>query len=116
MDLTEVAAPEDRSIGRQRLAEDLLAMGNEQEGELSVPVDQLAVIEGSDDRLARSGRCDNEVAMSIVTVPFDHQRFEHSLLVGVRTDLEIGEGDRRELAERSTVVLLQRSLEFVPVD
>ncbi len=54
--------------------------------------------------------------MAVVTLTFNGQRVKHSLLVGVGTHVEIGERDRRALAQRSTVVIAQRLLEFVAVD
>jgi len=42
--------------------------------------------------------------MPIVTLALDHQRIEHPLLMRIRPHVEIGEGNRRDLPERSAVV------------
>ena len=54
--------------------------------------------------------------MAIMALALDRQRLEHPLLMRVRPDVEVGERDRRGLAERAPIVLAQRTLQLVAVD
>ena len=117
VDLAEGSVAQDGAIRRERLPEDLLAVGDEQQREvLAGPGAELAVVERGNDGLAGPGRRDDEVAMTVVPFALGRQRVEHPLLMRVRADIEVGERDRRALAERASVVLAQRLRKLVAVD
>ncbi len=92
-------------------------MGDEQQrGVAAAPAAKLGVVERGDDGLAGPGRGDDEVRVAALALALDRERVEHSLLVRVGADIEVGERDRRRLTERAAVVLPQRSREVVAVD
>ena len=100
----------------ERLLEDLFPVGDEQQGQIAVPFDELAVVECSDDGLPGARRGDDEVAVPIVALALDHERVEHALLMRVRPHVKAGERDRRCLAERALVVLVKCPLQLLAVD
>ena len=116
VDLAERAIAQDSPVGRQRLPEDLLAMRNEQQRQVAMPVDELPVIERSDDGLACPGRSNHEISVTVVPLALDRERVQHSLLVWVRPHVKAGEGDRRGLPERAAVEFPQRLLQLFAVD
>ncbi len=91
VDLSKRAVAEDGPVGRQRLPEDLLAMGNEQQRQVAMPVDKLPVIERSDDSLACPGRGNHEISVTVVPLALDCQRVQHPLLVWVRPHVKTRE-------------------------
>ena len=94
--LTEIASPQHSPVGRERLSQDLLAMGDEQQRQSAlVAVEELAIVERSDDGLARARCRHHQIAMAIVPLPLDHQRIEHPLLMRIRPHVEAGKRDRR---------------------
>ena len=66
---------------------------------MAVPFDELSVVESCNNRLARPGCGDNKIPVSIVPLAFDRERVEHPLLMWVWPHLEVGERNRRGLAE-----------------
>src|ERR1019366_8774185 len=98
------------------LTEDLFAMRNEQEREIRIPVKKLPIVEGRDDGLSGSRRRDDEVAVAVMPIALDHQRVEHSLLVRIWPNVQIGEGDRRGLPQRPPIVISQSQRQLLPVD
>ena len=116
VDLAEGAVAEHRAVGRQRLPQDLLAVGDEEEREAPARgLAEGAVVERGDDGLAGAGRRDDEVAVAVVAVALDRQRVEHPLLVGVGTHVEVGEVDRGRGSDRAAIVFAQRARQLLAV-
>ena len=100
--------------GCPRLIEDPVPMSHEEEGEVFAgPRPKSAVIERGDHRLARSGRRDDEILMSIVTLSFDRQGLEHSRLKGVWPNFQPGK--RHPLTSAASLIQTQRLLESLSV-
>lgn len=116
VDLAEGAVAQHRAVGRQRLSQDLLAVGDEEERE--APARRLAegaVVERGDHGLAGPRRRDDEVAVAVVAVALDHQGVEHPLLVRVGPHIEVGEVDRGCGSDRAPIVFAQGARQLVAV-
>jgi hypothetical protein len=102
--LTEGAIAEDMPERDQRLLEDLLAMGDEQELQRTSAADffaQAFVIERRDDGLARAGRGDDEIAPAVVPVTLGVELVEDLALMRPRLN-----GERYEHGGRGRGVRL----------
>jgi len=93
MEFAKSRVCQDLPIGAQRLFQDLLPMGHEQQGwsRWIVGVAEAPVVQGRDNRLAGSGCGDDHVAVSIVHPSLHRKGFQHLRLVRVRPNLETGE-------------------------
>ena len=76
---------------------------------------ELLVVEGGNHRLAGTGRRDDQVAVAIVALSFKFEPLQHALLMRVRRDVDVGEGDRA-VTERATAVFVQGSTQILAVD
>ena len=85
--LTERRVPQDHAEGLQRLVEDLLPMGNEEQTRRGYDVAQSRKVQGCHDRLARARRRDQQIAM-VTGLPRHGQLLEHALLERMRADVE----------------------------
>jgi hypothetical protein len=115
VDLAEGAVAQHRAVGRQRLSQDLLAVGDEEERE--APPRHLAegaVVERRDDGLAGPRRRNDKVPVTVVSVALDHQGIEHPLLVRIGTHIEVGEVDLRR-PDRAPIVFAQGARQLVAV-
>ena len=66
---------------------------------------ELLVVEGGNNRLASTGRGDDQVLVAIVALTFKLEPLQHALLMWVRRNVDVGEGDRA-FPERASVVLV----------
>ncbi len=104
--LAERAVLEHGAVGSHRLLEDLVAVRDEQEGEVGARArEQLLVVERGDHGLAGPGRRDHEVAVPPVALAFERERVEHPLLVRVGAHVEARNLHGGGLTERPAVVL-----------
>ena len=89
--LTEGSVGQDLPVGLQRLAQDLLAVRDEQERRAT---GHGRVVERGDDRLARARGSNDQVAVPVVDLALDGEVVKDLLLVRVRANLQAADGER----------------------
>jgi hypothetical protein len=91
VDLSERTVAENRPVRGKRLPENLLAVSDEQEQQVTVAVDELSIIERCHYSLPGPGRRDHQVSVTIVALALNRERLQHSLLVWVRSHVKMRE-------------------------
>ncbi len=113
---TERTVPHHRAVSRERLPENLFAVGDEKQRRPPThTLGKLPVVERGDNRLARAGRGDHQVAVPVVNLAFHRKRVEHAFLMRVGRHVEVGEADRRALAKRAAIVLVKGLLQVITI-
>ena len=93
--LAEGAVAEDLAVGAQRLLEDLLAVGDEEQARPFAPCTEAAIVEGGDDGLAGAGCGDDEVAVPVVQGAFGVEGLKDLLLMRVGPHVKAGDEEAR---------------------